>query len=368
MNEGEVTDYGKLKDEVRDWTNKIDTMEAWLAGQKPEPKKAGRKFSYVRAIRAMLERKEFDEPEKVIDGIGRRSMGDATKVRDNSLVIPMQKRAALQAAIAEQGKEDVATDLLDLVTPLENKLIAAQAGCTFLTGLQGNIEIPFYTGTTTAWGGELDEAKDGSGQFKKKTLAPLRISGYVDISRQLLIQANDSVDAFIQTDLVNSVQQTVEKTMFSSEAATETSPAGLLYGVTAETESPTYGSIIDMETELNKNNFDNLTFVGAYDALGVLRQTPKVSNFPAYLMENGLIDGRPVYGSNNVASKGLILGDFSELTIGQWGGIELLVDPYTQATKATVRLVVNAYFNYFVRRGYNKKGGDIIPFVKKILK
>ena len=84
--------------------------------------------------------------------------------------------------------------------------------------------------------------------------------------------------------------------------------------------------------------------------------------------EDGMIDGRKCFFSNNVADRGLILGDFSELTIGQWGGIEVLVDPYTQAVNGTVRLVVNSYWDYFVRRGYNKSGTGIVPMSKIVLK
>ena len=367
--EDEEKEFQEKKAEARSLTDKIDALSQWLAEQKvPETRKQGRKFSFVKAIKAMSEKRSLEDPEAIVNEVASQNAFQPESRAANSILIPMERRATLQATLAAAGKEDVATDLLDLVTPLENNLIATQAGCTFLTGLTGNIEIPFYTGTTTAWAGELSDAKDGSGQFKKKSLTPLRISGYVDISKQLLIQANDSVDAYIQSSLVSSIQQTLESTMFGSAAAVDNAPAGLLNGVTAETADLNYGSIVDMETSLQKNNFTNLTFVGAYDALGKLKQTEKVSGYPVYLYENGQIDGRQVYGSNNVASMGLILGDFSELTIGQWGGIELLLDPYTQATKATVRLVVNAYFNYFVRRGYDKSGKDVVPFVKKVLK
>lgn len=368
LGEEEEKEFQAQKAEARSLSDKIDALTQWLAEQKvPEKRNQGRKFSFVKAVKALSEKRSLEDPEAAVNEVAEQNAFRPESRAADSILIPMEKRSALQATLATAGKEDVATDLLDLVTPLENSLIATQAGCTFLTGLTGNIEIPFYTGTTTAWAGEVDNAADGSGVFKKKSLAPLRISGYVDISKQLLTQANDSVDAYIQSSLVNSIRQTLESTMFGNAASTDNSPAGLLNGVTAETADLNYGSIVDMETSLQKNNFTNLTFVGAYDALGKLKQTEKVSGYPVYLYENGQIDGRNVYGSSNVASMGLILGDFSELTIGQWGGIELLIDPYTQATKATVRLVVNAYFNYFVRRGYDKKGNDVVPFVKKVL-
>ena len=54
------------------------------------------------------------------------------------------------------------------------------------------------------------------------------------------------------------------------------------------------------------------------------------------------------------------MGNWSDYVIGQWGGIDLTVDPYTQAANGKVRLVINAYFDAKPRRADS--------FVKKVLK
>ena len=364
LTEDENKEYEGLKAEVRSWTDKIEALENWLAEQKPA-KKEGRKYSLAAAIRAKMAGKELEGIEADADRRGRQGMEPTA---DNSFFIPMEKRAVLQAGTANLGKEDVAPEFLDLVTPLENELVAAQAGATFLTGLKGDIAVPFYTGSTAGWAGEVGAAPNGEGAFKQKTLAPKRITAYIDVSKQLLIQANDSIEAYLQQSLVTAVRECLESTMFGSAAGTATKPAGLLNGVTARTADITYGALVDAETALLKNNFKNLSWVASYDAHGTLKQTPKIAGQPIYLLEDGMIDGRQCFFSNNVAERGLILGDFSELTIGQWGGIEVLVDPYTQAVNGTVRLVVNSYWDYFVRRGYNKSGTGIVPMSKIILK
>lgn len=364
LTEDENKEYEGLKAEVRSWTDKIEALENWLAEQRPA-KKEGRGFSLAAAIKAKMEGRELDAPEAEVDRRGRQGSVDADSSK-NSFFLPMEKRAL--SATATHGAEDIAVDMLDLVTPLENELVAAQAGATFLTGLKGDIAVPFYTGSTAGWAGEVAAASAGDGLFKQKTLAPKRITAYIDISKQLLIQANDSVEAFLQQSLVNAVRECLESTMFGSAAGTTTKPAGLLNGVTALSAAVTYGNLVDAETALLKNNFKNLSWVASYDAHGTLKQTPKIAGQPVYLLEDGMIDGRKCFFSNNVAERGLILGDFSELTIGQWGGIEVIVDPYTQAVNGTVRLVVNSYWDYFVRRGYTKAGADIVPMSKIILK
>lgn len=364
LNEDESKEYDALKAEVRSWNDKIEALENWLAEQKA-PKQEGRKYSLAAAIRAKMAGKELEGIEAEADRRGRQGM---EPTGPNSFFLPMEKRSVLQAGTANLGKEDVATDFLDLVTPLENELVAAQAGATFLTGLKGDIAVPFYTGSTAGWAGEVAAAANGEGTFKQKTLAPKRITAYIDVSKQLLIQANDSIEAYLQQSLVTAVRECLESTMFGSAAGSATKPAGLLNGVTALTADVTYGNLVDAETALLKNNFKNLSWVASYDAHGTLKQTPKIAGQPVYLLEDGMIDGRKCFFSNNVADRGLILGDFSELTIGQWGGIEVLVDPYTQAVNGTVRLVVNSYWDYFVRRGYNKSGTGIVPMSKIVLK
>ncbi len=77
-------------------------------------------------------------------------------------------------------------------------------------------------------------------------------------------------------------------------------------------------------------------------------------------MEGNEVNGYPVLCTSAVAGKGVIFGNFADLVIGQWGGIDLTVDPYTQAANGKVRLVINAYFDAKPRRAE--------AFVKKVLK
>ena len=54
--------------------------------------------------------------------------------------------------------------------------------------------------------------------------------------------------------------------------------------------------------------------------------------------------------TSNVEKNYFAYGDFSNLAVGQWGGIDLVVDPYTKAADGCVRLVINAYFDAKVLR------------------
>ena len=78
------------------------------------------------------------------------------------------------------------------------------------------------------------------------------------------------------------------------------------------------------------------------------------------LLEGYEVLGQPLLSTSAVAGKGVIFGNFEDYVIGQWGGIDLTVDPYTQAANGKVRLVINAYFDAKPRRAD--------AFVKRVLK
>jgi len=54
-------------------------------------------------------------------------------------------------------------------------------------------------------------------------------------------------------------------------------------------------------------------------------------------------------GNSDVCSA-IIFGNFADLLIGQWGGMDIVVDPYTQAPSGLVRLVINSWWDVLVKR------------------
>lgn len=93
-------------------------------------------------------------------------------------------------------------------------------------------------------------------------------------------------------------------------------------------------------------------------AKGVLKTTEKATGTAKYLMEGNELDGYKVLTSNSVAKAlqtgadeaGVVFGAFNDYVIGQWGGIDLIVDPFSQAPNGKVRVVINAYFDAKPRR------------------
>ena len=228
-----------------------------------------------------------------------------------------------------------------------------------MTGLVGNVSIPVYSGSNVGWAGEVSAATDGAGKFSEVNLEPKRLTAYIDVSKQFLIQDSNSAEEMLKRDIVSAIASKLEATILGKEAGDANKPAGLLNTVVADGSAVTYKDIVKMEADLEaKNVRGDIKFIVSPSAKADLKTTAKNQN--SFLMEGNEVNGYPVLCTSAVADKGVILANWSDLVIGQWGGIDLTVDPYTQAANGKVRLVINAYFDAKPRRAD--------AFIKKVLK
>lgn len=155
----------------------------------------------------------------------------------------------------------------------------------------------------------------------------------------------------LKNDIVKAIANKLEATILGSAAGSSTQPAGLLNGVLAEEADMTYADIVAMETALEGSNVNgNKVFVVSPSAKGIFKTTLKSTGVAGYLMEGNEVNGYKTLSTSAVPAKGVVFGCFEDYVIGQWGGIDLTVDPYTQAANGKVRLVINAYFDAKPRR------------------
>ena len=358
LTEDETKEFEALNTEIRDLENQINRINK----ETKEVRKMG-KFSLLKAINDIANNRQLDERALEVVNQGITEMRKAGQNYSGQIQLPLEERAVVQATVDGQGAETVAEDLLNILEPLRAKLVLAQAGASYMTGLVGNISIPAYSGSQVTWEGEIAEAKDGAGTFTEVKLEPHRLTAYIDLSKQFLIQDSVSAEEMLKRDIVNAIANKLEATILgdgSELGADANAPEGLLKGVTADSEAIDYEGIVAMETELEEANVrGDIKFVVSPSAKAALKTTKLDAGSGKFVMEGNEVNGYPVISTSAVAGKGVIYGNFNDLVIGQWGGIDLTVDPYTQAAKGMVRLVINAYFDAKARRPE--------AFVKKIL-
>lgn len=277
-----------------------------------------------------------------------------------SVIVAAETRAA--QVTGENGVHDevIETEITGILEPLYANSVLTKLGARWFPGLpHGDVQIPIMGKQTVKWEGEIDEADSTQPTFTTVKLSPKRLSAYVDISKQLIYQDTIGVENAIRRDLVNALNDKLEATLFGSAAATTEQPAGLFYGAT-ETNVDDFAGLCQFEAAVeNQNVYGNMKYVMNPSAKATFRCMIKGTNATGMVYENGEMDGIETYVTTNVASKKFVYGDFSNLVIGSWGDIEITVDPYTQATKGCVRLVINAYFDFKPARNVAFNFGNV---------
>ena len=352
----EADEYNSIKVQIEELNDELRKIDVELNKEDNNKTnlintKKNMEFRLIKAINDIANNRNLDETASAVIEKGAEEMRKAGLSSEGQILLPTEQRAAI--TVASEGEDVVETDFTSILEPLRAKNVLVNAGATFLTGLVGDVQVPVMAGSNVTWEGETAAASDGAGSFSNVKLTPKRLTCYVDVSKQFLVQ--DSLDAenLIKRDIINAINSKLESTILGSAAGSATQPAGLFYVAAGDslTSISDYGDICDLEADVEDANVNGeCKYVMSNKAKAALRGMIKGTNNTGMVFEHGQVDGTEAYNTSNVEGKNIAFGDFSNLAIGQWGAIDLTVDPFTQATNGKVRLVVNAYFDAKVLR------------------
>ena len=301
-------------------------------------------FSILRAIRSIAENKPLDPEVQAVVDAGKSEMRNAGLSVNGQLQIPSESRAAV--TVTTEGEDVVVTDFANILEPLRTKNVLAESGAHLLTGLVGDLQIPAMGAENVNWEGETDAAQDGASTFTNVKLTPHRLSAYIDISKQFLVQDSLGAEALIRRDLVAAIQSKLEATIFSADAADGSKPAGIFNSV-SPTKVTDFKGLCTLESNVEDANFYGpAKYIVSPKAKAAMRAMAKSTKSTQLVMEGDNIDGTPVLSTGHMAKDTFAYGDWSQLYVGQWGAIDLTVDPYTKAGDGQVRLVINAFFDF----------------------
>ena len=315
-------------------------------------KKMNKEFRLVKAIRDIANNKQLDEVTSAVIAKGQEEMRKSGLNFGGQIQLPTEERAAI--TVTAEHDDVIETEFENLLAPLRAKNVLANAGAKYLSNLVGDVQVPIMGASSVGWAGEVADAADGASGFTSVTLSPKRLTAYIDISKQFLAQ--DSIDAenMIKQDLVNAISTKLEETILGAASGSTTQPEGIFHAIpmSASTSAITaYSGVCDAESVVEDSNIlGQPVYVMSNKAKAVFRAMPKSSKSTQLVYEGGELDGTPVFSTSNISDKKFIYGDFSNLVIGNWGGIDLTVDPYTKAAAGQVRLVINAFFDAKVVR------------------
>lgn len=311
--------------------------------------KMNKEFRLIKAINDIANNRSVDETAQAVVKAGAEEMRKAGVSYGGQIQLPTSElRSAI--TVTAEGEDVVATEIYDILEPLRAKNVLVAAGAKFITGLVGDVQVPSMSAGNVTWEGETASAKDGGQTFTAVKLSPKRLTAYVDISKQFLVQDSKSAEALIRQDIINAINSKLEATILGSAVGTTTQPAGIFNGKSKKTIA-SFKDVCDLEAKIEDANvIGECKYVMSNKAKAALRNMAKSAKSTELVMEGGAIDGTAVLNTSNVEEQNVVYGDFSNLAIGQWGSIDLLVDPYTKAADGQVRLVVNAFFDAKVLR------------------
>ena len=315
-----------------------------------------KKFSLLETINDLCEHRGLNDAAREINEMGARAMKEAGLSEIGQFVLPFNTRSTV--TVAAEGEDVVPTEIFDVLGPLRAKNVLVQAGAKFMSGLSGDVQIPVYSASNCSWKGETTAADDGAGQFSHKTFSPKKLTTYISVSRQFLIQATPDAEEILRNDLINSINDKLEETLLSGDAGTTTKPAGIFNGASF-VDCSDYAGIAELEADVEGKGVFAGKYILSPSAKAALRTTQK-GNGVGFIWENNAIDGvdalstahvKSVAASgNDAAYDQLVYGDWQNFAICQFGALSILVDPYTNSKQDIVNIVVTGYFDGGVLR------------------
>lgn len=283
-----------------------------------------------------------------------------------------------------QGGVTIETEVNGYIQVLRERSLALQLGTRYLSGLTGNFDMPRENAVyTPSFKAENADADESNPTFTKVSFSPKRATGYVDVSKQLLIQSSADIEYYLRQQLLLGHAQLLDKVIFNGSSAND-EPVGILNdpdvtGIAIGTNGGNLTKdLVDQLIQALQESFgysDAARFVTSPAGARHMKNVKLDAGSGLFLWEKGnTVDGIPAYTTTHIPkniSKGTgtnltaaIMGDFSAGMVGQWGGTEILVDPYTQGLKGLIRFIPAQYLDYHVVQPARLKAiKDINPVV-----
>lgn len=267
--------------------------------------------------------------------------------RGGSVFVPA---AAMRAAAAGNTKADL-TAITDeklmtesYIEMLMPESVLGRLGVTVYSGLTAPTAIPKMTKSSVDAFGFVDEngaAPEGKAEFANVKLSPKTFAGGNPISRQS-IKTVPGIATLI-TDHINQAVRIKLEQLILSDKANDRGPAGLVKQLVdaSRVEKKAAFTYKDFLKEIAKLTdagvpAQSIKFAMSGATAAELESTLKDNGVSGYIIENGKLAGYEVVTSGVIPADHIVLGDFSGITIGEWGGLELDMDNTTYRAQSAI--------------------------------
>ena len=354
-----------------------------------------KQFRLIRALRAKhgikdvhgkIDKMDGIEAEMIQEGEREARAAEISDINPDGIMVPAMCSYARTNPNTERERRDmvvgtnasggfsVATDLGDMIGFLDPNTPLVGLGARLLTGLVGNLAIPRQSARATGYAVAEQGTITESGQtLQQLSLSPKRQGAYVEFSLQLLRQSTVDIENWLRSDLRNVLMQLQEQYAIQGTGSsnqptgiTATSGIGSVAGGTNGL-IPTWDNIVSLETAVATANAlkGKLGYLTTPGIVGKLKQVKRDVAGNGFIWEGmsgagGIVNGYNARTSTLVPStltKGtasgichaILFGNFEELLLAYWGGVEVILDPYSLATTGSYRITANTFMDVGVR-------------------
>ncbi|EPB9769041.1 phage major capsid protein [Escherichia coli] len=267
--------------------------------------------------------------------------------RGGSVFVPA---AAMRAAAAGNTKADLTaiTDEKLLTESYIEMLLPASClgrlGVTVLSGLNSPIAVPKMTASSVEAFGFVDEngsAPESKATFSNVKMSPKTFAGGNPISRASIKQVPGI--ATLITDHINKAVRIKLEQLILSDKDNTRGPAGLVKqlvdgGRVTKKTAFSYKDFLKEIAALTDAGVpaQSIKFAMSGATAAELESTLKDNGVSGYIIENGKLAGYDVVTSGVIPADHIVLGDFSGIMIGEWGGLELDMDDTTYRAQSAI--------------------------------
>lgn len=231
------------------------------------------------------------------------------------------------------GKED--GGIVEKYAPAD---IATKIGARTLTNLNGDVQMQVQSTLTTATAtNEGVTRTEALPAFAAVTLTPNRYAAHVGVTQQMLAQSGDDMSAFIQMDIRRALDKVFNAAIITEMESVDTDRAYTSYNP------------LDVEELLLAADVDlaDVRFVSSAGAYRTFRSLSLDAGsgelFALEPSSRARIIGYDGVINSQVTDGKCFFFDKNQLVTGTWGGMNLIVDPYTAAADGVVRIIANEY-------------------------
>ncbi|WP_298575578.1 phage major capsid protein [uncultured Luteimonas sp.] len=264
------------------------------------------------------------------------------------ILVPLSAFERRDANTTTTAADLVATDYRadQFIGPLRASLLVRQLGVRTLSGLRGDVVIPKYgTGVSTQWITEGESLDESGMTFAGVSLTPHHVGSLAEISRQAIQQTAPGIHDLIRDDMSYAIAAAVDAAIVAG-TGTDGQPRGVMYtpGVQTAAIPTSWSDVLDVEQQLRGAN---VTPTGWYTTTAVQTALRKVLKAPTagsgYIAGPATIGDLPSASSNAAPASTAILGDWSQVLVGQWGAIEIVTNPWANPAFARGGVYVRAF-------------------------